>query len=71
VSAPFAATAGNASEETSSISVSSGNPEELPTAEDGQRYSSAKPIPHIPLPFKELIADVLNVKPPEKLKKKK
>jgi hypothetical protein len=24
------------------------------------------PIPHIPLPFKEVIADVLKVKPPEK-----
>jgi len=26
------------------------------------------PIPHIPLPFKEVIADVLKVKPPEEKK---
>jgi len=33
---------------------------------------NSKPIPHIPLPFKEVMADVLKVKPPEKqLKKKK
>jgi hypothetical protein len=25
-----------------------------------------KPIPHIPLPFKEVMADVIKVKPPEK-----
>jgi hypothetical protein len=34
------------------------------------RSSSAKPIPHIPLPFDEVMKDVLRVKPPEKPKKK-
>lgn len=34
-----------------------------------KRTTNAKPIPHIPLPFKEVIADVLKVKPPEKEKK--
>lgn len=34
--------------------------------EGGKRVTNAKPIPHIPLPFKEVIADVLKVKPPEK-----
>ncbi len=33
-----------------------------------KRTTNSKPIPHIPLPFKEVIADVLKVKPPEKLK---
>jgi len=28
--------------------------------------TNSKPIPHIPLPFREVIADVLKVKPPEK-----
>jgi hypothetical protein len=31
--------------------------------------TNSKPIPHIPLPFKEVIADVLKVKPPEKIQK--
>jgi hypothetical protein len=31
-----------------------------------KRVTNSKPIPHIPLPFKEVIADVLKVKPPEK-----
>lgn len=31
-----------------------------------KKITSSKPIPHIPLPFKEVIADVLKVKPPEK-----
>jgi hypothetical protein len=31
-----------------------------------KRTTNSKPIPHIPLPFKEVIADVLKVKPPEK-----
>ena len=35
------------------------------------RITSSKPIPHIPLPFKEVIADVLKVKPPEKVAKVK
>jgi hypothetical protein len=30
------------------------------------KITNSKPIPHIPLPFKEVIADVLKVKPPEK-----
>jgi hypothetical protein len=34
-----------------------------------QKITNSKPIPHIPLPFKEVIADVLKVKPPEKIKK--
>jgi len=34
------------------------------------RTTNSKPIPHIPLPFKEVIADVLKVKPPEKPRKK-
>jgi len=33
------------------------------------KVTNSKPIPHIPLPFKEVIADVLKVKPPEKPKK--
>ena len=36
-------------------------PEESP-----KRITNSKPIPHIPLPFKEVMADVLMVKPPEK-----
>jgi hypothetical protein len=35
-----------------------------------KRVTNSKPIPHIPLPFKEVIADVLKVKPPEKPRKK-
>jgi hypothetical protein len=40
---------------------------------EGKRTTNSKPIPHIPLPFKEVIADVLKVKPPERqrLPKKK
>lgn len=34
-----------------------------------RKITNAKPIPHIPLPFKEVIADVLKVKPPEKTAK--
>jgi hypothetical protein len=34
--------------------------------ENPKKITNAKPIPHIPLPFKEVIADVLKVKPPEK-----
>jgi hypothetical protein len=34
-----------------------------------QKITNSKPIPHIPLPFKEVIGDVLKVKPPEKPKK--
>jgi len=32
------------------------------------RSSAARPIPHIPLPFEEVMKDVLKVKPPEKPK---
>jgi hypothetical protein len=35
-----------------------------------KKITNSKPIPHIPLPFKEVIADVLKVKPPEKPEKK-
>jgi hypothetical protein len=35
-----------------------------------KKITNSKPIPHIPLPFKEVIADVLKVKPPEKPPKK-
>jgi hypothetical protein len=31
-----------------------------------KRITNSKPIPHIPLPFKEVMTDVLKVKPPEK-----
>jgi hypothetical protein len=34
--------------------------------EVSSRTTNSKPIPHIPLPFKEVLADVLKVKPPEK-----
>jgi hypothetical protein len=39
--------------------------------EDQKKTTNSKPIPHIPLPFKEVIADVLKVKPPEKEPKSK
>lgn len=39
--------------------------------EEPKKITNAKPIPHIPLPFKEVIADVLKVKPPEKQKPQK
>jgi hypothetical protein len=35
-----------------------------------KRITNSKPIPHIPLPFKEVMADVLKVKPPEKASEK-
>jgi hypothetical protein len=31
-----------------------------------KKTTNSKPIPHIPLPFKEVMADVLKVKPPKK-----
>jgi hypothetical protein len=31
-----------------------------------KKTTNSKPIPHIPLPFKEVMADVLKVKPPAK-----
>jgi hypothetical protein len=36
-----------------------------------KKTTNSKPIPHIPLPFKEVMADVLKVKPPEKPQKSK
>lgn len=36
-----------------------------------KKITNSKPIPHIPLPFKEVMADVLKVKPPEKKKPRK
>lgn len=33
-----------------------------------KKITNSKPIPHIPLPFKEVMADVLKVKPPQKRK---
>ncbi len=36
-----------------------------------KKITNSKPIPHIPLPFKEVIADVLKVKPPERPQAKK
>jgi hypothetical protein len=38
--------------------------------ETPKRTTNSKPIPHIPLPFKEVMRDVLKVKPPEKPKRK-
>ncbi len=35
-----------------------------------KKITNSKPIPHIPLPFKEVIADVLKVKPPKNNQKK-
>jgi hypothetical protein len=40
-------------------------------SEPQKKITNSKPIPHIRLPFKEVIADVLKVKPPEKPKKVK
>jgi hypothetical protein len=37
---------------------------------EGKKITNSKPIPHIPLPFKEVMADVLKVKPPGKQKGK-
>jgi len=36
------------------------------TKPTNSKITNSKPIPHIPLPFKEVIQDVLKVKPPEK-----
>jgi len=41
--------------------------EEKPTS---TKITNSKPIPHIPFPFKEVIADVLKVKPPQRVEKK-
>jgi hypothetical protein len=34
--------------------------------DEPKKITNSKPIPQIPLPFKEVIADVLKVKPPTK-----
>jgi hypothetical protein len=34
--------------------------------EPDKHTTNSKPIPHIPLPFKKVIADVLKAEPPEK-----
>jgi hypothetical protein len=39
--------------------------------ETTKKTTNSKPIPHIPLPFKEVMADVLKVKPPQKKQKSK
>jgi hypothetical protein len=39
--------------------------------EEPKKVTNSKPIPHIPLPFKEVMADVLKVKLPEKPRTKK
>lgn len=36
-----------------------------------KRITNSKPTPHIPLPFKEVMKDVLKVKPPVKPSKKR
>jgi hypothetical protein len=40
-------------------------------SEKPTKVTNSKPIPHIPLPFKEVTADVFKVKPPEKTKRKR
>ena len=39
-----------------------------PLQKESSRVTNSKPIPHIPLPFEELMTDVLKVKPPERPK---
>jgi len=33
-----------------------------------KKTTNSKPVPHIPLPFEEVMKDVLKVKPPQKPK---
>jgi hypothetical protein len=40
------------------------------TQEHAKKTTNPKPILHIPLPIKEVLADVLKVKPPDKPKRK-
>ena len=40
----------------------------MPNRQEPKKITNSKPIPHISLPFKEVMADVLKVKPPEKVK---
>jgi hypothetical protein len=42
-----------------------------PGAEIPRSREPKNPIPHIPLPFREVIADMIAVKPPEKAPTKK
>ena len=37
-----------------------------PIAMNSERTTNSKPIPPIPLPFEEVMRDVLKVKPPDK-----
>jgi hypothetical protein len=37
----------------------------------GKKATNSKPIPHIPLPFEEVMKDVLKVKPPQRPPKTK
>ncbi len=39
-------------------------------SESDKPVTNSKPIPHIPLPFKEVMADVLKVKPLQKQSRK-
>ncbi len=36
-----------------------------------KKATNEKPIPHIPLPFEEVMKDVLKVKPPVKIPRKR
>jgi hypothetical protein len=36
-----------------------------------ERTTNSKPVPHIPLPFEEVMKDVLKVKPPERPTRKR
>jgi len=35
-------------------------------SEEGRKMTNLKLLPHIPLPFKEMMADMLKVKPPQR-----
>jgi hypothetical protein len=41
------------------------------TLQHPDRVTNSKPIPHIPLPFEEVMKDVLKVKPPKNEASKK
>jgi hypothetical protein len=43
----------------------------LPRQTLGRKITRSKPIPHIALPFKKVIAEVLKVKPPERKPKER
>lgn len=42
----------------------------MPQGQVPKQATNTKPIPHIPLPFEEVMKDVLKVKPPEKKRSK-